>query len=149
VRNYVRGLRQILLKQGKPPMRRPSTRRCAWWLLADEPELTEEQRTYVASLTARCPEIRLIRFPAQELRRVLSEQDTQVVGPSVEATQHSLLRRFACGIRTGMALVRAVIVLTWSKGPVQGRVKQLKMIKRQTNNRAGSDLNREPVLYAA
>jgi len=80
---------------------------------------------------------------------VLSEQDTQVVGPSVEATQHRLLRRFACGIRTGMALVRAVIVLTWSKGPVQGRVKQLKMIKRQTNNRAGSDLNREPVLYAA
>src|SRR5690606_23149690 len=73
VRDYVRGLRKGLARQGEPLIRRLSARRVVWWLVARESELTAEERAYVASLTDRSAEIRLIRFLAHEFRRMLSE----------------------------------------------------------------------------
>src|SRR5690606_18689738 len=100
VRDYVRGLRKGLARQGEPLIRRPSARRVAWWLVARESELTAEERAYVASLSRRCSEVRLIRFLAHEYRRMLSEQDTQALGPWLEAARQSLLRSFARGVRS-------------------------------------------------
>ena len=149
VRDYVRGLRKGLARQGEPLIRRPSARRVAWWLVARESELTAEERAYVASLSRRCSEVRLIRFLAHEFRRMLSERDTQALGPWIEAARQSLLRRFARGIHADVAAVRAAIALPWSNGPVEGEINRLKTIKRQMYGRAGFDLLRQRVLCAA
>ncbi len=149
VRDYVRGLRKGLARQGGPLIRRPSARRVAWWLVARESELTAEERAYVASLSRRCSEIRRIRFLAHEFRRMLSERDPQALGPWLEAARQSLLRSFAHGIHADVAAVRAAIALPWSNGPVEGEVNRLKTIKRQMYGRAGFDLLRHRVLCAA
>jgi transposase len=45
--------------------------------------------------------------------------------------------------------VEAALTLPWSTGPVEGRITQLKLIKRQMYGRAGFDLLRHRMLAAA
>jgi transposase len=44
--------------------------------------------------------------------------------------------------------VEAALTLPWSTGPVEGRITQLKLIKRQMYGRASFDLLRHRVLAA-
>lgn len=149
VRDYVQRLRLGLPRSSTQQIKRPSSRKCAWWLVLDEAEMTTEQRSYIDALTGLCPEIRTMRFFAREFRRMLKERDLHALGPWVEAARHSLLRGFAAGIHADAAAVRAAITLPWSNGPVEGQVNRLKMLKRQMYGRANFDLLRERVLHAA
>lgn len=56
------------------------------------------------------------------------------------------LRRFAEGLRTDLAAVKAALSLSWSNGQVEGQVNRLKLIKRQMFGRAKFDLLRQRVL---
>jgi transposase len=59
------------------------------------------------------------------------------------------LRGFAEGLRQDEAAVGAALTEPWSNGPVEGQVNRLKTIKRQMYGRAGFQLLRARVLYAA
>ena len=50
---------------------------------------------------------------------------------------------------SGSIAVEAALTLPWSTGPVEGRITQLKLIKRQMYGRACFDLLRHRVLAAA
>lgn len=149
VRDYVQRLRRGLPRPSTLGIKRPSVRKCAWWLVLDESELAPDQSAFVAALIGLSTEIQTLRSHALEFRRMLRERDPQALGPWVEAARFTLLRRFAAGIHSDAAAVRAAITLPWSNGPVEGQVNRLKMLKRQMYGRAGFDLLRERVLHAA
>ena len=58
-------------------------------------------------------------------------------------------RNFAASLRRDYAAVWAGMSLSWSSGPVEGHINQLKLIKRSMFGRAKLDLLRQRVLYAA
>jgi transposase len=45
--------------------------------------------------------------------------------------------------------VRAALTETWSSGQAEGQINRLKLLKRQSYGRAGFDLLRRRVLFAA
>jgi transposase len=55
----------------------------------------------------------------------------------------------AAGLDADGAAVRATLTLPWSSGQAEGQVNRLKLIKRQSYGRAGFDLLRRRVLFAA
>jgi transposase len=58
-------------------------------------------------------------------------------------------RRFAEKLETDLAAVRTAVSLSWSNGPVEGQISQLKMLKRQMYRSANLDLlNRRFLLLA-
>jgi transposase len=59
------------------------------------------------------------------------------------------LRGFAAGVRQDEAAVAAGLSEAWSNGPVEGHVNRLKLIKRQMYGRAGFELLRARVRFAA
>jgi transposase len=67
----------------------------------------------------------------------------------VKASGIGELNRFAAGLLTDEAAVRAGLTLVWSNGQVEGNVNRLKLIKRQMYGRATFDLLRQRVLHAA
>jgi transposase len=56
---------------------------------------------------------------------------------------------FAKGLEHDLEAVTNSLTMTWSSGPVEGRVNHIKMIKHQTLGRAGLPLLRKRVLLTA
>ena len=56
------------------------------------------------------------------------------------------LQSFAKGLREDYAAVKAGVTLSWSTGPVEGQINNLKMLKRQMYGRAHIALLRQRVL---
>ena len=56
---------------------------------------------------------------------------------------------FAAGLEQDGAAVRAALTETWSSGQAEGQINRLKLLKRQSHGRAGFDLLRRRVLFAA
>jgi transposase len=59
------------------------------------------------------------------------------------------LATFGEGLSHDYAAVRAALAEPWSSGQAEGQINRLKMLKRQMYGRAGFDLLRTRVLYAA
>jgi type I site-specific restriction endonuclease len=58
-------------------------------------------------------------------------------------------RRFAKGLRSDLAAVKAAATLPWSQGPIEGHINRLKMLKRQLFGWAKLDLLARRFLLAA
>ncbi len=56
---------------------------------------------------------------------------------------------FAAGLEQDGAAVRAALTTPWSSGQAEGQITRLKLIKRQSYDRAGFDLLRRRVLIVA
>jgi transposase len=56
---------------------------------------------------------------------------------------------FAKGLEQDLDAVTSGLTMTWSSGPVEGRVNHIKMVKRQMFGRAGLPLLRKRVLLTA
>jgi transposase len=59
------------------------------------------------------------------------------------------LRNFAQSLRRDYKPVKAALTSSWNNGQTEGQVNRLKMIKRTMFGRAGFELLRNRVLYAA
>lgn len=59
------------------------------------------------------------------------------------------LARFAHGLQEDLAAVKAGLTLPWSHGPVEGHMNRLKLLKRQSDGRAGFACLRQRVLQPA
>jgi transposase len=68
---------------------------------------------------------------------------TEATASGIEA-----LARFAQGLQDDRVAVQAGLTLRWSKGPVEGHVNRLKLLKRQGYGRAGVGLLRQRVRQA-
>jgi transposase len=122
-------------------------------LLVYRPEdLSEAQQMYVRQLCQADPAIAEAYALAQGFLRLVRLRKGDTLDACLAATRDSsvvALRRYADGLRTDLAAVRAGLTLPWSNGPVEGQIHRLKLLKRQMYGRAGFALLRRRVLQTA
>ena len=80
---------------------------------------------------------------------MIKTRDHTAFWPWLAAARGSELGDFAQALERDVAAVEAALTLPWSTGPVEGRITQLKLIKRHMYGRASFDLLRHRVLAAA
>jgi transposase len=131
-------------------MRRPSTRRIAWWLLKPEKDRTPDEQSFVQELENQSPELQQTAQVSRQFQDMVRQrsleawQDWLAQAATPEVSQE--LRAFARGLREDEKAVTGALSLPWSNGQVEGQVNRLKMIKRQMYGRAGFELLRRRVL---
>jgi transposase len=139
-------------KRPRPPTKRPSSNRVAWLLFKPQCDLTPKEQALTESLAEHCPPLEKAAALSQEFRDMVRERKAQGLEDWIARASASEgvveLRRFAEGLRTDLAAVKAALSLSWSNGQVEGQVNRLKLIKRQMFGRAKFDLLRQRVLCA-
>lgn len=141
-------------KPAPPPItiRRPSSTRVAWVLAKHEAELQPQEQMFREELSRCCPELGDAATLAQAFVQLVRHRHADDLDPWIALASATTappdLRRFAQGLTTDYAAVRAALVLPWSNGQVEGQINRLKLIKRQMYGRANFDLLRSRFLYA-
>jgi transposase len=129
--------------------RPPSPRHLAWLFGRPETIATPEDQRFLAALCARCPELMTVRTLAQDFVQLVVTRNHAVYDAWLVAASESPLRRFARGLRSDDAAVRAALSTPWSNGPTEGHINRLKLLKRTMYGRASLDLLRHRVLGVA
>jgi transposase len=158
-------LQRIAPKQTEPQKARspagshaevPSSRTVAWWLQGHfhiaKPEVSEEQKAFLAHLYTLAPVLQEAAELAQEFARIVKNRQSADLQAWLEKARQSACREiqlFAQGLRQDLAAVQNAVALEWSNGQVEGQVNRLKMLKRQMYGRANFDLLRARVLPMA
>jgi transposase len=124
-------------------------RETVWLLQTAEGKLSDQERAYLAALTARCPALGQVRELALAFRAMFREHDVNAFRPWLGAARGSELRAFAAGLARDFDAVLAAVVFPWSTGQVEGHVHRLKLVKRSMYGRAGFRLLRARVLRAS
>jgi transposase len=136
------GRRQTLpvVAEPTPPL---TPRRATWVVLrrpeqrtADEVEQLAQVRTQSAAIAE------AIALAEDFTTLVRQRQPDQLDAWLTRAATSTLtaLRRFATGLYTDYAAIKAGMTLPWSNGPVEGHINRLKMLKRHMFGRARLDL---------
>ncbi|MFJ9543858.1 ISL3 family transposase [Streptomyces sp. NPDC101225] len=152
VRLYAASHREAL-DAGLPP---PGPDRSAFEvsrLLMTRPQrLDEDQRTFVKQLVARCPELDTLYDRIQSFAAVFAKKRTSLLDrwiTQVKKNGISQLASYANGLLNDLDAVRAGVALPHNSGVAEGRVTDLKLIKRQMAGRAGIQLLRKRVILVA
>jgi len=139
-------------KPPRPLAKRPSSNRVAWLLLKLQCDLTPEEQVLTKSLAEHCPPLEKAAALSREFGEMARQRKAQALDDwivRISASEGAVeLRRFAEGLRSDLAAVKAALSLTWSNGQTEGQVNRLKLIKRQMFGRAKFDLLRQRVLFA-
>ncbi len=135
--------------QASLPGRTPSPRSATWYLLKEQGDSATAATVYAGKLLALSPEITACRELAREFHRIVRCRNAAAFDDwrsEVERMGPVELRRFANGLMTDEAAVRAALSEPWSNGRVEGNVNRLKTVKRSMYGRAGFDLLRQRLL---
>ena len=149
LRRLTSQLRQDTAVPAPPPA--PAARKVASWILTPPGKLTDDHRSALAQITARCEELAAARGLVREFAEMLCHRHGERLeawAAEAEASPVSELRGLAKGLRKDWAAVTAGLTVPYSSGPVEGHVNRIKMIKRQMYGRANPDLLRKRVLLA-
>jgi transposase len=137
----------------RPPLTRvPSARHVACLLVWRTDRLPEDERSYLERLCDQEPTVARAYELAQEFVTMARERTGQGLDAwltQATASEITELDRFARGLTDDRAAVEAGLSLEWSNGQTEGQVNKLKLLKRQMYGRAGFDLLRFRLLYAA
>ncbi|WP_330334656.1 ISL3 family transposase [Streptomyces sp. NBC_00536] len=122
------------------------------WLTCRPENLTEDQRTQLKKVLARCPELEATDQHVRAFGTLLTSGtdnglDTWI--DTVRASGLPALHSFARGLAADLDAVRSGLTLTYNSGINEGRVTDLKLIKRQMGGRARIPLLRKRVLLVA
>jgi transposase len=149
LRRLTAQLRQDTAVPAPPPA--PAARKAASWILTPPGKLTDDNRTALTQITARCEELAATRGMVREFAEMLCHRHGERLAAwaaQAETSPVSELRGFAKGLRKDWAAVTAGLTVSYSSGAVEGHVNRIKMIKRQMYGRANPDLLRKRVLLA-
>ncbi|MFJ8313927.1 MULTISPECIES: transposase [unclassified Streptomyces] len=141
------------LDSGLPP---PAPARSAFEvsrLLTSRPEhLNETQRVFIKHLLERCPELRTLHGLVHSFRDVFAKKRTVLMDRWITSARQSRIAplvRFTTALLDDLEAVHAAVSLPYSSGAAEGRITDLKMIKRQMAGRAGIRLLRKRVILVA
>jgi transposase len=131
------------------PISPPLTPRQVTYLLLRPPH-AEGYATFLEQFFTLFPELKTPVELFQVFAAMLRDRRVEVFTSWMQQARHNTctpLRRFARGLQSDEAAVRAALALPWSNGQVEGQINRLKFIKRQGYGRANFDLLRLRVLH--
>jgi len=129
----------------------PSARAVSFVIVRRAAKRSVEEQTYLDQLCALSPTVDLANTLTQAFLALVRERrGDQLDGWMADAQRSGIeaLARFAGGLLSDLAAVRAGLTLEWSNGVTEGHNHRLKLIKRQAYGRAGFDFLRQRVLQA-
>jgi len=145
VRRYASTQREALDANRSPPAPVPSVCDVSWWLMARPERLDEDRRATVKQLLARCPELDTLYDRIRSFAAIFTKRRTDLLDrwiTQVKTDGIAPLASYATGLLDDLDAVRGGVRLPYSSGIAEGRVTDLKMIKRQMAGRAGIRLLR-------
>ena len=138
----------VVVPPAPPP---PSARKLSFEFIRRVEDRKEEEQVRLDRLRA-APVLQEGLALATEFAEMVRKESERPVAEWLDRAAQCVaaeLRGFAEGLRQDEAAVGAALTEPWSNGPVEGQVNRLKVIKRQMYGRAGLQLLRARVLYAA
>jgi transposase len=125
------------------PRRQLTPRQATWLVLRPSERDTDQEHHQLAQLTPQSPELAAAVALAQAFASLVRQRQPTPRDLWLARAATSALapfRRFAKGLRTDYAAVKAGVTRPWSQGPIEGHINRLKMLKRQMCGRARLDL---------
>jgi transposase len=133
----------------KPTWHPPTGRRLGRMLMTDTDTLLEADRLFIAEFFSEAPRLGEAIAVAKRLRQVLRRESRERLDDVLVAADGTLLAAFGSGLRHDIGAVQAALELPWTTSPVEGQINRIKLLKRTMYGRAGFELLRQRVLYAA
>jgi transposase len=154
LRNYVHPLRpRTPSAPGRPPLARPpSPRQATRWIMSHPDHLRDADQQRLKTLLSRSPELTAAAGHVRTFATLMNNRDSgQLPGwiADVCADQQRGLDTYAAGLLTDLDAVVFGMSTNWSSGPVEGRVNDLKALKRGMFGRARLPLLRKRLLLTA
>ncbi len=122
------------------------------WLFLSSPERLDKKEKETLSLILKAEPIKIAYTLAQQLVTMIKERDAQSLDVWLLGCQKSGISdlvTFAQGLEKEGSALHAALTLSYSNGPVEGKINKLKSIKRSMYGRCGFPLLRQKVLKAA
>jgi transposase len=126
-------------------------RHLSWSFLRD-PSRLEKQEQEILSLIRQQKNVDVVYGLAQRFVNMVKERKAELLSAWLQDCQISgitELANFAQGLEKEGSALHASLTLSYSNGPVEGKINKLKSIKRSMYGRAGFPLLRQKVLKAA
>jgi transposase len=148
---------------GKPPSSAPRARKgsvaglsptaknVAALFMRREEKLSEEQKEYLERLCASDGTLSDARRLTQQFAKMARGLEGEKLDgwlKDAQASEATVMEKFAVGVKKDLLAVRAGLTESWSTGPVEGFITKLKLLKRQGYGRANFDLLRARALAA-
>jgi transposase len=124
-------------------------RQVTGWLTRHPTVLSEEDRSGLKDVLARCPELDTAAGHVREFGQILTDRRGAILPTwidAVDASQLPGLTGFALHLLRDLDAVTAGLTLAWSSGGTESAVNRIKKIKRQLYGRAGFELLRKMIL---
>lgn len=142
-----------LREGGRPPaLLPPSPRRATRWIMSHPDHLEEDTGQYLKRLLEVSPELASATAHVRAFAALMANRDGVRLPEwiaAVRADPACGLRTFVNGLDTDLDAVVNGLSTQWSSGPVEGRVNDLKALKRAMFGRAGLPLLRKRLLLIA
>ncbi|MFK0287496.1 ISL3 family transposase [Streptomyces sp. NPDC090499] len=151
VRDYLRRLRR-LPDDAPHPHRPPGTRKVTGWITRNPDRMNDDDQQKLKAILARCPELEAATGHVRSFAAMMAIRSASRLPEWIAAAQADTaigLRGFADGLLTDLDAVVLGLSTEWSSGCVEGRVTDIKFLKRQMGGRAGLPLLRKRVLLVA
>ncbi|MCX5559527.1 transposase [Streptomyces sp. NBC_00038] len=131
----------------------PTVRQATTWFTRHPDGLTSEESLRLKQLLERCPELADTAAHVREFAKIMDRLDGTRKLPGwidrAEDAELPMIRAFARNLRNDLDAVIQGLTSPFNSGIVEGRVTDLKSIKRQMAGRAGFPLLRKRVLLVA
>jgi len=150
VRRYLEAVRE----SGSPACHTatpPKTRQVTGWITRHPDQVSEDKKTRLKAILARCPQLHALTELAADFANILCNRRGDRLPAwldTAEAADLPDLHVFAAGLRRDLTAVTNGLTLPWSSGAVEGTVCKIKAIKRSMFGRANFDLLRKRVLVS-
>ncbi len=134
------------------PQAPPTVRDVTGWLTRRPDSLAEDDRPRLKAILDRCPELQAASDQVRTFAAMLTHLTGQDLPQWIASARTASLpgiSSFARGLEQDLDAVTCGLTMTWSSGPVEGRVNHIKMVKRQMFGRASLPLLRKRVLLTA
>ena len=135
-----------------PSTAKPLVPRHLAWLFLSNPRHLKPQEQQTLSLIRKAHNVDVVYALVQQFVTMVKERDAAALDTwlwNCRVSGISDLVTFAQGLEKEGSALRAALTLTYSNGPVEGKITKLKYIKRSMYGRGGFSLLRQKVLKAA
>jgi transposase len=130
----------------------PTVRQVTTWLTRHPDSLTSDEALKLKRVLDHCPELTDTARHVRDFAKIMTRLEGELFPAWIAAADDASippLRSFARNLRNDLPAVIQGLSAPWNSGIIEGRVTDIKAIKRQMAGRAGLRLLRKRVLLVA